>query len=393
MIRASLLATAAVLLAAAPAARAESRLAQGHELVLTTTGEMAVSVAIDPNLHGQVRAELGGDAACLSVTSGDRASIGTAGCPDDAGPLTIFVPANTPVVLTASGAGQVKLGDTAAPLTVTTNGTGRLSVGRVSDLMLSQSGDGDVHIDRVTGPATVEIAGDGTVRMESVEANLTGQIVGSGGLIVGHIAAPRADITMSGSGGALIGDGAIGKLAARSTGSGDMAVTATVTDAVLSATGGGDMRLSRVTGTLVKQASDGSTIEIGGSAIADAAIGVAADAVSRANAMTNHVGNEQHHSNPGFHIFILAVFGYLVYRTMKRYNRWPPRLADFPQPSFLRRQGKSGPQAAYVARDPGLRALNETLGRVELRLGRMESFVTTREFDLHRQFRDLDSRS
>ena len=39
---------------------------------------------------------------------------------------------------------------------------------------------------------------------------------------------------------------------------------------------------------------------------------------------------------------------------------------------------------------PGVQALCETMTRLDQRLSRLESYVTTREFDLARKFRELE---
>ena len=55
--------------------------------------------------------------------------------------------------------------------------------------------------------------------------------------------------------------------------------------------------------------------------------------------------------------------------------------------SGLRRQWRGG--GAATPSHPAVLALGETMTRLEQRLGRLESYVTTREFDLTRKFREM----
>ncbi|MEJ0049113.1 MAG: hypothetical protein WDN04_25610 [Rhodospirillales bacterium] len=41
---------------------------------------------------------------------------------------------------------------------------------------------------------------------------------------------------------------------------------------------------------------------------------------------------------------------------------------------------------------PGVIAVRDTISRLESRLARVEGYVTTREFDLQRKFRELDAK-
>jgi hypothetical protein len=90
-----------------------------------------------------------------------------------------------------------------------------------------------------------------------------------------------------------------------------------------------------------------------------------------------------HSSDIGGHIFhavILVGILYFIWRTVRRNGGVAALRARF-----------SGPSQPAAPTHPGVIALRDTMTRLDGRLARVETYVTTREFDLQRKFRELDT--
>jgi len=375
---------------------AHSETIGGHDLILTASTSKTVNVTVDSGLNNQIRVERDDDdSSCpAAIAVGGHVTVSDTGC-DDSTPLRIFVPPHSPVILSHSGDSRITIGDIGASLTIDASGDGSVRAGSVTDLVVSGNGDGDIQVENVIGTATLDLKGDGSARLASVNGKLIIKSSGDGGALIGHISSPDVEITLQGSGDAMIGHGAIEHLIGQIDGSGDLIVSATVKDAVIQNNASGDARLSQVTGQLTKSTNGSGEVHVGGSgvesAIETAATGFAAAVASESDGhnvrihvnhghdSSDHDSDSSSHGGSFFTLLFLGGVGYFIYRTLKRNNNWPPRLAGW----------KRGPQPVLPPNDPGVRSLVEVLSRVESRLVRLENFVTTREFDLHRQFRDL----
>jgi hypothetical protein len=333
------------ILAATGPAQAETREIAGETLVLNLSMSSDTVISTDPSLSGHVRVSMDGTLSCLSVTGTESAAVvTTSGCSDDNGTLRIDVPP-------------------AMPLNVTGNGIG----GRAAHLVLSVRGSSDVSFTDVQGGgAMLEMTGSGDVRLASVSGMLILKHHGSGDLAVGHIDAAVMQVESTGSGDMLVGAGNIGTLSVRMQGDGDLAVAATVANADISAHGGGDVKLGVVTGTLHRSSGEGSDIIVGGPAVVNTVIGKVAHAIG-----TGH--QEMSYSSNGFGHFltllVIALGVFIAWRMVRR--------------------GRLRAAAPAGVIHPGVVAVTDTLRRVEERLGRVEGYVTSREFDLQQKFRKL----
>lgn len=362
-------------------AKAESRIVDGRQLVITDTLSSLV-ITTDASLSGRTRISLDTDLSCLSVvSSASGAVVGTSGCGSDTGPLRIEIAPDIEVTLSASGDGSVHIGDLARPFVATLTDSIDLHAGRVGNLVLTQRSRGDVTLGDIGGSAILQMSGSGDVKLHEVRGTLNVQQHGSGDLVVGGIDADSVDLSGTGSGDMLIGSGRITRLVARMAGSGDLAVAATVQDGEVSAVGGSDIKLGRVTGQLTRNASGGSDIYVGGSAIITTVIGKIARALGDSD--SDSAPASTHHTNMSVHFghlitgaFALAVL-FIIWRIVQRRGGV----------AALRQQQR--PRQAGAPTHPGVVAVGETMSRLEQRLGRVESYVTTREFDLQRKFREL----
>jgi hypothetical protein len=356
------------ILAATGPAQAETREIAGETLVLNLSMSSDTVISTDPSLSGHVRVSMDGTLSCLSVTGTESAAVvTTSGCSDDNGTLRIDVPPAMPLNVTGNGDGNIHISDSLAPLIISMNGSGNVIGGRAAHLVLSVRGSSDVSFTDVQGGgAMLEMTGSGDVRLASVSGMLILKHHGSGDLAVGHIDAAVMQVESTGSGDMLVGAGNIGTLSVRMQGDGDLAVAATVANADISAHGGGDVKLGVVTGTLHRSSGDGSDIIVGGPAVVNTVIGKVAHAIG-----TGH--QEVSYSSNGFGHFltllVIALGVFIAWRMVRR--------------------GRLRAAAPAGVIHPGVVAVTDTLRRVEERLGRVEGYVTSREFDLQQKFRKL----
>jgi len=380
-----LLSIAALAAAAAAPALAETRMIDGSQLVATLNHDDSTIIEPDATLHGQVRLSAD-DLSCVQVTGSGAVTVSTGGCSDSLGHLRIEVPYASAVTLVQSGDGTVTVGSTAGPLTANVGGSGDLTAGRVGTLVLNVTGSGDTTVEAASGPVAIESNASGSIRIRDVAGSLHTHQSGSGDLVIGSIHAGPADIVIESSGDAVIGKGEIGMLQARISGSGDLTVAATAANADLQASGGGDIRIAHVTGTERKSASGGSSISVMNSDLAG--LGIAKLAQFAADADDGHnttiTFGHSHGGSSSFHDFLaglaVLVILYAIWRTVQSNGGV----------AGLRSRFQSAGQPAQPTH-PGVLAVRDTIGRLEQRLARVEGYVTTREFDLQRKFRELDA--
>jgi hypothetical protein len=353
--------------AAAGTAGAETREIEGETLVLNSSMSADTIISVDPSLAGRIRVSLDRNFDCLSATGGVTAVITTSGCPNNAGTLRIDVPHEMPLNITGNGDGNIHLFATHAPLILSLNGSSDVTASDVGHLVLSVHGSSDVKFGAVEGGAVLDMSGSGDVRLASVAGAIVLKHSGSGDLAVGHIEAPVVSVESTGSGDMLFGSGSVGTLAARMQGDGDLAIAAPVHDADVNAFGGGDVKLGAVTGTLHRNSGDGSDIIIGGPALVDTIIGKVAQSISVSE---GHTVSTPSGGGQFFHFVLFAIAAFIVWRLISRRN------------SIVRRP-------AGTAIHPGVAAITEKLKSVEDRLGRVEGYVTSREFDLQQKFKKL----
>lgn len=358
-------------------ARADTRTFSAKQLVLNDTLQEDTVIEPDPGLVGQVRITREDGLDCLSVVEGGSLVIDTARC-DSGESLHIEVPPGMPLVVTANSGGDIKIGDVGGPLTLDLTGHGNVTAGRTGPLILSVVGGSDVSLGSVFGPAVLTMSGSGDVKMTGVNGPLTIRGSGSGDLAIGSIEAPAVDVQGSGPGDILIGGGTIGSLNVRLNGSGDFATAASSREAVLSAHGGGDMRVGPVAHIVQRDSSGGSEIHVGSSELVSAVIADVARAIGSADSSGHHVSVSTS-SDMAEHFFTLVVvgfLGFLIFRIVRRSGG-------------LRRPSQA--PAAAAPTHAGIVALCESLARTEQRLGRVEAYVTSREFDLQQKFREMGS--
>ena len=360
-------------------AAAETRTVQGDQLVLTSTLGRTVSIVTDATLSHTLRVSADDALSCLSVAEGQTATIGTAACDSDLAGLQIAVAPDVAVTLTSIGHGTVHIGDLRAPLTATMIGGGDLKAGAARGLVLTVHGGGDASVGRVDGAASLQLTGGGDARLAGLRGPLSVWHTGSGDLAIGAIDTQAVDLENSGSGDTLIGGGTIGALHVRMMGSGDLAIAATVAGGEVSASGGGDVKLGQVTGALARSASGGSDIVVGGPAVVDGIVADIAKAVGQDDDLSGRHSKTYSLQTPPIltHLVMAAVVGVtllLIWRIVRRNG------------GFGRRGGPVLPDKPL---HPGVMAVADALARLDQRLGSLESYVTTREFELNRKFRDL----
>ena len=363
----------------ATAAHADTDSVSGHRLVLTTTGSTDVSIQPDRTLNGSVHLS-GENLDCLQNQSvADIAQINTAGCGGNLGHLDIAVPPAFDLIITINGSGDVTVGDVSGVLAATLNSDGNITAERADALTLTVHGSGDASVKQVHGAANIEIAGSGGVTIANAAALIHAKLYGSGDLGVGEIAAPAADVEIGGSGDITLGGGNIGALKAQVSGGGDLSVAARIGTADLHATGGSDISLNGPVSAIKRDATGGSSITVGGKSTGSSRHS------SGMNSRDNDDGDNDtdttvnihgsHHIFSGILVLVLLFF---AWRTVQRNGGWAALRARTASPT-------NAPPS-----HPGVLAIRDALGRVEAKLARVENYVTSREFELHRKFRELD---
>ena len=162
-------------------------------------------------------------------------------------------------------------------------------------------------------------------------------------------------------------------------GSGDLGVAAEVSQGRIDVSGGGDVKLGQVTGDLQRSSSGGSTITVGGSAIVTEIMAQVARAAGSADIRVDKGDHiiAMHGSSMVMHFLTIGLVGVMLFFLWR----------------IIRRSGGlrawNRPRVPEGPLHPGVAAVCDSMTRLEQRLGRLESYVTTKEFDLNRKIRDL----
>jgi hypothetical protein len=399
MNRTILAATAALLLAplfAATPAFADTLTLHGDRLIFTSATDDDATIDVDSSLSGTIRVSAD-DPSCLTTHAASEIVVDTGGCSGNLGHLTILVPPGFKLTVDIQNSGNVTVGNTGGDLDAHIAGSGDLHVGRVGNLNLITD-DGDAVVGAVNGAANLNSNGNGDIHITQLFGLLHSRQAGSGDLVIGQIAAPAVDITQFGSGDAVIGKGNIGALRAELTSSGDLAVAAGVATADLSASGGGDIHIAHVSGPVTRHASGGSSIHTSSlgstGSLLNKLASVGTTTITGANGQTINISDDDngtnitidshgHGSGVGHFLAGIAVLFLLVvaWRAIQRRGG-----IDVVSSQIRARRGPPG-QPTH----PGVIAVRDKLAELETKLARVESYVTNREFDLHRKFRELDT--
>ncbi len=389
----TLIAAIAAAVLAAGAARADTVTLHGGKLIYMSGTDDESSIQVDPELHGGIRIDAD-DPSCLTTHAGSDIVVDTSSCGGNLGHLTIDVPQGFAVTATIRNSGNVTIGNTDGDLQAIINGDGDLHAGRVRNLVLVVTGSGDSSVQAANGVTSINSGGNGDIRIGEVTGPLQSRQTSSGDLVIGRISSSAVDMTQDSSGDAVIGPGTVGALRAALSGSGDLAVAATVDTADLSATGGGDIHVARVTGDVQRHASGGSSISTTGLGVGGALL----SKLSQINTSdsdgdtTIHVNGSDvvighgHGGGSGFvHFLAFAAFLFLIYVMWRAVQRRGGVAS-------VRNSLRPGSGGAGQPTHPGVIAVRDKLAELDAKLARVETYVTNREFDLHRKFRELDTR-
>lgn len=370
------------------ACRADTQLAEGASLTLVTNMENDTSIEPDSSLHGQVRIVSAGEPCARVSSAGGGVVVDTAACNADAGALTLLVPTDMPLRLTSSGSGDVTIGDLQGPIDATVQSSGDLKLGRVRILQLRLRGSADVTGEAIGGAADIETEGSGTIKFGRVEGALRVSLRGSGDLSIGTAQIPALDVQSQGSGDLLVSNGSVGALRVRLAGSGDVTINGSASAADLQAEGGGDIHVARASGPVRRQASGGSDITIGEQGDA----GIDADALRQlkqafgSGAVTT-VMTQTHDGHSAVYVLGHVIAGLIVLGLLIAVARIVLRNRGAGGVPGMRRRAA----APAAPTNPGVIAVCEKLAQIDARLARVEMHVMSREFELNRQFRQMDA--
>ncbi|KXV08029.1 hypothetical protein AD931_08425 [Gluconobacter oxydans] len=309
------------------------------------------------------------------------------------------------------------------------------------------TGRGDLEVDQAAG-LTLNMEGSGTVSVRHVTGRLTVQNLASGDLHIDSIAAASVNLTAMSSGDIRIGPGDTDVLTVRDYGSADIVLNTRTRDADVTLMGSGDITLQKVSETLKKRPLGSGTISVTESSGARITTSTTPDpsailsdtARKVFNSFHIQLGNSdvdseapahpRHHSGGHGLIGLLLKIALIVWavRLFRRYRRtgvlpfrstldkaaagyaegvrsWSLHRAawrDTPAATAtavmrdavtgFRRQQPEPAEDFSRSVPPGhpLARLQDRLVRMERRLGLMEQFVTSPDFSLERQFRDLE---
>jgi hypothetical protein len=161
-----------------------------------------------------------------------------------------------------SGCGDSTIADVAGPLKVALSGSGAVHAGAAQSLEADLSGSGEVAAATVAGGARVNISGSGTATIATLNGAIEDNSSGSGDLHIQGGAITTADISLVGSGDAVIA-APIQSLKTSTMGSGDVKVSAPVHDVDADLVGSGDVELASVTGTVNRHTVGSGDVRIG----------------------------------------------------------------------------------------------------------------------------------
>ncbi|WP_206033997.1 GIN domain-containing protein [Gluconobacter kondonii] len=310
----------------------------------------------------------------------------------------------------------------------------------------AESGHGDLDIDQASG-LNLTMTGPGDVSVGRVTGRMTVQSLSSGDLQIGDLAASSASITAMSSGDIRVERGSVDVLTVRDYGSADITLNATARDADLTLLGSGDITLQKASETLKKRPIGSGTLSVEDTAGARITTVTTPDGSAILSDATRKVldhldihmdtpeitfGNTStvHHSS-GHGVIGLLLKIFLIIWAVRLFRRYR-RTGVFPFRGTLDKaaagyaegvrswsrhraawQETPAASATAVVRDavlgfrrpqpeptedfsrsvpPGhpLARLQDRLARMERRLGLIERCVTSSDFSLERQFRDLE---
>lgn len=379
------MAAAALLLASAGAARADTVTREAaHILTLNASGGDNVTIAATGDGPQGIVIRAPGE--CTVSGDGGAAVVDTGAC---RGELSITVPRGAVLTLTGAGGGDISVTGETGPLVATMTGNGDLRAERVADLVLNLLGGGDAVVEEVKGAAKLELSGQGDTRIKSVLGPLMIKQHGSGDFVVGRIASPGVQFVSDGSGDAMLGGGDIAALTANLGGSGDLAVAASVGVANLNASGSGDIKLTKVRGPIKKHATGEGSISVADAPIEGFALEKASELATNIDGVDLGDAKDRH----GVHVVVgrhrSEGGGGSVFGTLLKLGLLVWVIVMVRRSGVLGRMLNRAPVPAGPAH-PGVLAVREALGKLDARLGRVEGYVTSREFELQRKFRELE---
>ena len=369
-----LLAAALLPLAAAPA----FALTNATEVTVVAhcgDNDGTVTIDSDPGLHGAM--VVSGDVGRIDPPAGGHgnATVELACTSDAALSLTVPRDPGFRVAIDAIGATEWHLGELAGPLGAELRGSGDLQARALTGGMdVSAYASSDVKIERVAGDAAFHGRG-------------------SGDLTIGDLRAEKFLTDTMGSGDVAVKSGHVGALNVQTRGSGDVTLGADADTADLSTFGSGDIHVARVAGQVTQFHAGSGDITWGGRAGAGAKSGDHVDinwdqSGGHDVVITDGAGHAGH--IPGavaatfgsifgvvFHLVLLALLVGVVVaivRVVRRHRAGLPTV----------RRAASGRVS-----DPRVAELAVLLARVAERASRLESCITSKEFELHRGFREL----
>lgn len=376
-------------------------------------------------------------------------SANDADCSTDHNTATLHVPTGTAITIQQGGKTSYSIQDVNGALSART-GSGDVIVDSVTGLNLSMLGGGDVRIDHATGTMAIHnfSSGDLTIRNSDVSsADINNMASGDIALDGGKIASLNARSYGSGDINAQISarDAALASFS-----SGDLHIDTVTGTLTKSSFGSGDITASNTNGAHVTTSHhpDGARITSDTIGAMTSAVGLGPiwDNDDSDEAPTTHTSHTEHHG-PVHYIFMgLIIWG--VISLVRRHRRktgepisaipqrvwddasagyasfvqnWEHRMAEQrsnaseahtpPHIYYTRRAVDLWAEVTHTAREqrnihrnrrattteefsapPGhpLSHLQDRLARMEPRLARMEQFVTSSDFMLERQFRDLE---
>ena len=216
--------------------------ANGPFDVAVSTGAPTVEVTCDENLLPDITTEVQGD----TLVIGTREEDGTWILLAPEAPCHVRVSTPTLRGVGATGSGWLIVRGEAPDLAeVHSTGSGGVLVEPVilaSALRVTATGSGEIELETIeVGAVELEVVGSGRVAIGGGSADsLTAQITGSGDLDAPALVVDRADVTISGSGGAELT--VTGSLEALLTGSGSLVIHGDPPERDVNTTGSGDVR-------------------------------------------------------------------------------------------------------------------------------------------------------
>lgn len=308
-----------------------------------------------------------------------------------------------PAAIVSSGSGDIRIGTAAVPeLNVLLGGSSDLTVGGgfVGSLAVLDTGSGDARMHGVTGDAYLAALGSGSIRTSMVTGSVQRRSGGMGSVAVGHangsVSASRGVFS---KGGVSLADG-----------------TELMPDAIRTANGT-VISASAISGTwaeLLTPHLDATAVPEPPAPPAPPAVpeppapavptvvhaeddDSSVDITTDGSHVTVHRGHAHRHDDglSGGFVVLMILLGLTV---MFRRRIFPPLVRWLEQrgytaeraPLLLKPFFRPPPVVEPEVTDPRVLALRERLHSMEPRLAKLEGFVTSRDFHLYRQFRDLD---